>query len=1415
MRPHTILILLSIAFLITLASVESRAGSRLSPQLQKAAQTGVDETIAVLIILSGENQLDGLVEDTRLIDAGGIHMLRGKVQVKNLTKLATSPGVEAVMGSAGRPAPKPVDPDLKQTHPPVNIDMKQASRLAPPYSSGIAAPKPSSPGDTPNNWWGNEFIGVNGAGQAGYDGEGVKVAVIDTGVDFAHPDLQGVQARVNNPASPHHGWPICFDGRSMSTFCDRGTTQGTYYVDTSSAPLATTHGATATARFTILNKGTSEEHEFVFKAESVSGVYHFGLHPDTSLINNAWNGVTPAILVVDSSDTATRGPGYNTVYVDLNNNRDFTDDKACYRGDEISYWDYWDSASWDFGSDGYADISGGMVYFIANGVRPLPAADWLYNQPTPANGSLVAFMINDDTERGGDHGTVCVSQIAAQGVINGYAPDYKPAYTGPGDGMVQGAAQKAGVIALGNYYAGGYVADFHLFAALGYDGVAETGDEANIVSMSFGSGSTDNDGWNYWSRFIDRVSRQVAPRTSWMDSSGNGGPGYATVNSPGAPRGIHVGASTQYGSCNHTDSIQYATQVQAGDVASFSCSGPHSNGHIGTMVLANGSLGSGCIPLNSHRDGWGAWKSWGGTSRSCPEAAGVLALVYQAYYQAHGQWPTATIARQLLMNGATNQHYDCLKQGAGRVNALRSVNLARNHDGIAVSPPFLVPGDYRGTRYDAYASLVERGDTLVETFTVTNHGTASVQLYPQPVVLIEYASLELTVNTIASSSEESQFRKPDYLIPLHNASLDNIPANCDLMIVEAIFPFEDFDTDFVSGQADTVKPFPENNYRVLVYNWADLDGDGKLFDDSLGQAVGIVESNEIDSGEFVRFNYGYNSCTTVKACVQNPLGRMHDGIWIGLRHTTRPAGGCATPIRIRVRFFKQNTPDWLSIDENSVVVPASGTSDFHARYSVPADMPYGVHTAKILLLENGAAQESAVVLPTLINVAANITSVTGEAIALGGAPYAATIYRNGEVRGDSDWGDDDEAGDGRLFFLDAVNPQPGDYLLLNTTWEDALPTDIDTLIFAPEKDLFSSPGGDYYDPEYGPNTLTHAGGERSPGRPWWLFSTNTNSTEEYATALLQDGLHAVFMHNILFSGHNFAVPFSAQAGVVNLKPYPLEFNSQASAIQESVTITSNMAFEDVTFQAWGPSPFLPFRNEPIHQGDQNDILGSSWTRDFMLSDCALFEMKLSSPAPDLDMFLLRDGADGAAPDGVYKFPAELVDRSESGSSTETIRLSFPIDGDYRLVVFGWSVPQATGYFSLDIDLIQGRNVTVMPTSPIDINVGAPVGVSVQSNLTQYGAYRVYLSMKSGQSKNVLDMSIPLFYCVPGDVDENGIVDRMDALLMSRYWHGSRDTPIAVDFDRNEVFDAADLVHYIKASQQTAPSYWGNIVNLLK
>jgi hypothetical protein len=162
---------------------------------------------------------------------------------------------------------------------------------------------------------------------------------------------------------------------------------------------------------------------------------------------------------------------FDTVYTDLDNDADFSNDKPAFLGDETMWW--------DGDSDSYADLSGGMMYFIADGVNAIPSLDWLYgdasfNPVVPAKGDVVVLMVDDVTEAGGQgHGTRVSSNVVNKAIVNGGAPEIKPPYAGPGDGMVQAASRDTRLIAMGNFYAGGSTIDWELFSLLSYNGEAD------------------------------------------------------------------------------------------------------------------------------------------------------------------------------------------------------------------------------------------------------------------------------------------------------------------------------------------------------------------------------------------------------------------------------------------------------------------------------------------------------------------------------------------------------------------------------------------------------------------------------------------------------------------------------------------------------------------------------------------------------------------------------------------------------------------------------------------------------------------------------------------------------------------------------------------------------------------------------
>ncbi len=67
--------------------------------------------------------------------------------------------------------------------------------------------------------WDVDYLhGATDAWDMGFYGDGVKIAVIDTGMDMAHPDLYGQQARYSSGA--YAGWPIAFEASAASAWAN-------------------------------------------------------------------------------------------------------------------------------------------------------------------------------------------------------------------------------------------------------------------------------------------------------------------------------------------------------------------------------------------------------------------------------------------------------------------------------------------------------------------------------------------------------------------------------------------------------------------------------------------------------------------------------------------------------------------------------------------------------------------------------------------------------------------------------------------------------------------------------------------------------------------------------------------------------------------------------------------------------------------------------------------------------------------------------------------------------------------------------------------------------------------------------------------------------------------------------------------
>jgi len=605
----------------------------------------------------------------------------------------------------------------------------------------------------------NEF-GVTDAWSMGYTGMGVRIAIIDSGIDFATPDLIGTQARVSDTTSPFDGWPFVIDLESLSSYQQGSISTVSQYADTTSTDVTG-------YRITGTSKG---------------GVYHIGDHPDRHLAK--FYGQPVKVLVVDEKITGI----YGTVYVDLNNNQDFRDDKPCRKGDEISYWDR--------DNDSYPDESGGIIYFISDGKTHLPFSRMLYgdNAKIPKSGELVAFQFDD-----GSHGTMCASTIAAQGKnIKGIAPDAKliPVRTFGENDML-----------------------LCLLASLGYDGIPNTGDEADIISRS-GTLTYFNKGADETSAFLEYLTTNVSPSTTIVYGNGNDGSGYGTCGSPSSGHVINVGAIYD---------LWWNSSSYRGDVGSFSSCGPNALGQVKPNVLATGYFAPEAKPLWFSHNGKAAWDAWGGgTSDATPHASAVVALIYQAYRAKYGKNPTSEKARDILMSAATDIDEEVFAQGAGIINARKAIEIASGNDGVLIEPALLV------------IPPIKAGSKIMFNFSLSNYSENLINIIPQRLMKFKTKELNLTLKN----------RSVFFIVP-------NEMLYCDVIKVSSYYPRD----------AGNTKLDKSEGYDLYLYNWKDKNKDGELCEDEL-ETIAIGK---------------WGSGLTSALRMHNPAERKDDGIVIGLK----------------------------------------------------------------------------------------------------------------------------------------------------------------------------------------------------------------------------------------------------------------------------------------------------------------------------------------------------------------------------------------------------------------------------------------------------------------------------------------------------------------------------------------------------
>ena len=291
---------------------------------------------------------------------------------------------------------------------------------------------------------------------------------------------------------------------------------------------------------------------------------------------------------------------------------------------------------WEAGYNG----TGIKIAILDTGIDAThPDLDDLDDDPNTTDPKVIVaedFTTDGFTEDLHGHGTHCASVAAG----TGNASDYLYTGVAPGANLFNIKVLTAEGSGYDSWIINGIV-----YATLGPDGIANTGDEADILSMSFGA-DWNGDGTDPQSLAIDWATDQGV---ICVVAAGNIGPQMFTVGTPAvAQKAITVGASTK-----------------ADAMADFSSRGPSADFRLKPDVVAPGvgiiaaravgtSMGS---PIDDFYTGAS------GTSMATPHVAGAAALILQV----NPTWEPIMVKSALMGYTSVIEDTHLWDQGGGRI----------------------------------------------------------------------------------------------------------------------------------------------------------------------------------------------------------------------------------------------------------------------------------------------------------------------------------------------------------------------------------------------------------------------------------------------------------------------------------------------------------------------------------------------------------------------------------------------------------------------------------------------------------------------------------------------------------------------------------------------------------------------------
>lgn len=610
-----------------------------------------------------------------------------------------------------------------------------------------------------------------------YTGKGIKIAIVDTGVDFSNPDIQQSLARDNN------NFPIMLDSDGQgivltnATFVANVDKDGLMRNYTKDIPKGITSKVYTTKDGVFLDinqkdKGTvlqiynsffpqagtspifngtlgndmkigKDNRDYI---KSKSGIYRLGAIYQGGLEGPLTRIQVVPVLVVDSKTSGI----YDTIIADMstswkdytrfdlpkgqkpNYDFDFTDEKPIILGGKNEFLLY------DFNKDGKNDYSAGTI-----GARVVDVYGTIQNKSSAidpkikaVNGTLLVPMDPKGTYFGimsdfMGHGTSSAASIVSKGI-----QEYD-IYNNTKKFTIKGVAPDATIVPVKSLWLGDSVYAWLWLAGFDSQGTSWKYDgfpRVDIISNSWGISNfpilQSQPGLDILSQVINILSTPQSVDSSYpgitiISSAGNSGPGYGTIGTPNAsPFGIAVGATTNnvfvgYGPFNGQPRFGNTTEYM-NDVVDFSSRGPGIIGDVKPDLMSIGAHGftpSSVIKMKKDSK-TEPFSLFGGTSMAAPLVSGTAALLIQSMKENKINYDPFVI-KNILMSTATDIENDPFTQGAGLANITTAIKFVKGENGI-----FVVSNDasYRNLKNILDESLKTISSTSfgIERFTLPN-----------------------------------------------------------------------------------------------------------------------------------------------------------------------------------------------------------------------------------------------------------------------------------------------------------------------------------------------------------------------------------------------------------------------------------------------------------------------------------------------------------------------------------------------------------------------------------------------------------------------------------------------------------------------------------------------------------------------